>query len=291
MRYAFIRDSALGYPLLIQCRVLRVSPSGYHAWLRRVDTPKRREDARLLQRIREVHVSSRGTYGVKRIRDELRASGETAGAYRIARLRREAAMWCVQRRRFKATTNSRHRFPVSPNLLPPCSAIAGPGRVWVADITYVPTGEGWLYLAAITDLYSRELVGWAMDAHMERSLAIRALRMAWWRKRPVAGLIHHSDRGSQYASLDYQAVLRDFGMRSSMSGRGNCYDNAAAESFFATLKKELVHLRRFSTREEAKRAIFEYIEVFYNRVRRHSRIGNVAPAEFERRYYAAQQVG
>lgn len=288
MRYAFIRDSALAYPLAVQCRVLRVSLSGYYAWRNRTLCARRREDARLLDCIRDVHVRSRATYGPRRIRDELRASGETVGAHRIARIRRDAGIWCVQRRRFKATTDSGHRLPVAPNLLPPIISIREPGRVWVGDITYIPTDEGWLYLSAIADLYTRELVGWAMDSRMGRDLPIRALRMAWWRKKPAPGLLHHSDRGCQYASYDYQAVLKDFGMRASMSGRGNCYDNAAAESFFATLKKELVHLRRFSTREEAKRAIFEYIEVFYNRIRRHSRLGNLAPAEFERRHYAAQ---
>lgn len=288
MRYAFIRDSALAYPLAVQCRVLRVSLSGYYAWRKRTLCARRREDARLLERIRDVHVRSRATYGPRRIRDELRASGETVGAHRIARIRRDAGIWCVQRRRFKATTDSGHRLPVAPNLLPPIISIREPGRVWVGDITYIPTEEGWLYLSAIADLYTRELVGWAMDSRMGRDLPIRALRMAWWRKKPAPGLLHHSDRGCQYASYDYQAVLKDFGMRASMSGRGNCYDNAAAESFFATLKKELVHLRRFSTREEARRAIFEYIEVFYNRIRRHSRLGNLAPAEFERRHYAAQ---
>jgi putative transposase len=290
VRYAFIRDSALAYPLAVQCRVLRVSLSGYYAWRNRTLCARRREDARLLERIRDVHVRSRATYGPRRIRDELRASGETVGAHRIARIRRDAGIWCVQRRRFKATTDSGHRLPVAPNLLPPIISIREPGRVWVGDITYIQTDEGWLYLSAIADLYTRELVGWAMDSRMGRDLPIRALRMAWWRKKPAPGLLHYSDRGCQYASYDYQAVLKNFGMRASMSGRGNCYDNAAAESFFATLKKELVHLRRFATREEAKRAIFEYIEVFYNRIRRHSRLGNLAPAEFERRHYANQMV-
>ncbi len=289
MRYAFIRNEALPYPLRTQCRVLQVSLSGYYAWCSRGLTRKREEDERLLARIREVHVRSRGTYGAGRIRDELRAAGEHVGVHRIARIRRDAGIWCAQRRRFKATTDSGHRYPVAPNLLPSAAPVSAPNRVWVGDITYISTDEGWLYLAAVADLYTRELVGWAMDSRMGRGLAINALRMGWWRKKPGAGLIHHSDRGCQYASYDYQAVLRDFGMRPSMSRRGNCYDNAAAESFFATLKKELVHLRRFATRAEAKRAIFEYIEVFYNRVRRHSRIGNLAPAEFERRYYAAQQ--
>jgi len=236
-------------------------------------------------------VRSRGTYGPQRICLELRAAGERVGPHRIARLRREAGLWCVQRRRFKATTDSGHRLPVAPNLLPPAHAITAPNRVWVADITYIPTEEGWLYLAAIADLYTRELVGWAMQARMGRELAVRALQMAYWRKKPAGGLIHHSDRGSQYASFDYQGTLKDCGMRASMSRKGCCYDNAAAESFFATLKKELVHLRRFATHEQAKAEIFEYIEVFYNRMRRHSKIGNLAPAEFERRYYAAQKVG
>lgn len=290
MRYAFIRQSALPYPLGRQCQVLEVSMSGYYAWRRRGETAKQREDARLLGRIRAVHVRSRATYGPRRICEELRSSGETVGRHRIARLRREAGLWCAQRRRFKATTDSGHRLPVAPNLLPRFAAIGSPNRVWVSDITYVATGEGWLYLATVTDLYTRELVGWAMDRQMRRELAMRALRMAWWRKKPPGGLLHHSDRGSQYASFDYQGMLKGYGMQASMSRKGNCYDNAAAESFFATLKKELVHQRRFATRAQAQEAIFEYIEVFYNRLRRHSKLGNLAPVEFERRYYAAKEL-
>jgi putative transposase len=289
VKYAFIRDSGLPYPIARQCSALEVSMSGYYAWRRRGETARRREDARLLERIREVHLKSRATYGVKRVHEELRGAGETVGIHRVARLRRHAGLWCVQRRRYKATTDSRHGMPVAPNLLPHEKAIGAPNRVWVADITYIATGEGWLYLAALQDLYTRELVGWAMDAHMSRELALRALRMAWRKKKPEGGLLHHSDRGSQYASLDYQELLKDYGMRASMSRKGNCYDNAAAESFFATLKKELVHQRRFATRNEACQAIFEYIEVFYNRQRRHSKLGNLAPAEFERRYYARME--
>jgi len=284
-----VRESALPYPLAPQCATLGVSVSGYYAWRRRGETPKQREDVRLLERIRAVHAKSRATYGPRRVCEELRAAGESVGRHRIARLRRQAGLWCVQRRRFKATTDSRHRLPVAPNLLPHRAAIGAPNRVWASDITYIATGEGWLYLAAVTDLYTRELVGWAMDRQMSRTLAVQALRMAWARKRPPGGLLHHSDRGSQYASFEYQTLLKGCAMRASMSRKGNCYDNAAAESFFATLKKELVHQRRFATREQARQAIFEYIEVFYNRIRRHSQLGNLAPAEFERRYYAARQ--
>jgi putative transposase len=265
-----------------------VSVSGYYAWRRRGETSRQREDARLLERIRAVHLRSRATYGPRRVCQELRAAGETVGRHRIARLRREAGLWCVQRRCCMATTDSSHRLPVAPNLLPHAAAIDAPNRFWASDITYIATDEGWLYLAAATDLYTRELVGWAMDRHMSRTLAMRALRMAFDRKQPPGGLLHHSDCGSQYASFEYQGLLKACAIRASMSRKGSCYDNAAAESLFATLKKELVHQRRFATREEARQAIFEYIEVFCNRIRRHSQIGNLAPAEFARRYYAAR---
>jgi len=232
-----------------------------------------------------VHLKSRATYGVRRIYDELREEGERVGYRRIERIRRQAGLWCVQRQRFKATTDSRHGLPVAANLLPHRAAIGSPNRVWVADITYIATDEGWLYLASVMDLYTREIVGWAMDRRLKRTVALDALRMACWRKKPQPGLLHHSDRGTQYASLDYQGLLKALGMRASMSRKGNCYDNAAAESLFATLKKELVQLQRFATREQARQAIFEYIEVFYNRILRHSKLGNLSPSEFERRYY------
>lgn len=179
-----MRDGGLPYPMARQCAALGVSVSGYYAWRRRGETPKQREDARLLAHIRAVHVRSRATYGPRRICEELRAAGETVGRHRIARLRRQAGLWCVQRRRFKATTDSTHRLPVAPNLMPHPAAIGAPNRVWASDITYIATDEGWLYLAAVTDLYTRELVGWAMDRHMSRTLAMQALRMAFWRKQP-----------------------------------------------------------------------------------------------------------
>jgi transposase InsO family protein len=187
-----------------------------------------------------------------------------------------------RKRRFVVTTDSRHNLPVAENILGRAFAVEGPDRVWASDITYVPTDEGWLYLAGVLDLGMKGVVGWSMGENLDRALVMDALRMAYHRRRPGAGLVHHSDRGSQYASRDYQALLSAYGMRSSMSRKGDCWDNAPMESFFATLKKELIHQRRFRTREEARREIFEYIEVFYNRERLHSSLGYVSPAEYER---------
>jgi putative transposase len=266
------------------CAALRVSTQGYYRWRARGVSPRRDADARLLGLIRAVHERSRGTYGPVSIRQALAAQGTEVGLNRIRRLRRQNGIYCRQKKKFRATTDSTHRFAVAPNLLGRPLVALKPNAVWIADITYVGTDEGWLYLAALLDLCTREVVGWAMDARMGRDLALRALGMAFASKRPGPGLIHHSDRGSQYASLDYQHRLKLMGMRSSMSRKGNCYDNAVAASFFATLKTELVHQQRFATRREAQLAIFEYIEVFYNRIRRHTRIGHLAPAVFASRF-------
>ncbi len=204
------------------------------------------------------------------------------GRGRVERLMRLSGIRAQGKRRFVVTTDSRHNLPVAENILGRAFAVEGPDRVWASDITYIGTDEGWLYLAGVLDLGMKGVVGWSMGESLDRALVMDALRMAYHRRRPGAGLVHHSDRGSQYASRDYQALLSAYGMRSSMSRKGDCWDNAPMESFFATLKKELIHQRRFRTREEARREIFEYIEVFYNRERLHSSLGYVSPAEYER---------
>lgn len=268
------------YPLAILCRVLDVSRSGYYAWQTRGPSKRAQENARLEVAILAAHVRTRQTYGPERLHAELREDGFPAGIGRIKRLRKKLGLRCTQVRRFTTTTDSTHALPVAANVLAQIFAARRPNETWVTDITYVPTAEGWLYLAGIKDLFTCEVVGHAMGARMTTELVIQALGAAVWAKRPRPGLIHHSDRGSQYCAQDYQDQVRQFGMTASMSRRGNCYDNAPMESFWGTLKNELVHHRRYQTREQARREISEYIEIFYNRQRRHSRLGNRSPAAF-----------
>ena len=272
------------FTVRIMSRVLGVSRSGFYDWLKRRPSMRAQEDERLKVAIKAVHRRSRETYGVRRLQPELAAEGFLAGRDRIARLRRELNLRCKQKRKFKATTNSNHGLPVAENLLEQRFAPTAPNQVWVTDITYVATDEGWLYLAGIKDVFTCEVVGYAMDRRMTQELTGRALFRAAQQKRPPAGLIHHSDRGSQYCAHDYRVLLGQFGMTASMSRKGNCYDNAPIESFWGSLKNELVHHRRFATRAEAESAIREYIEIFYNRQRRHSRLGNVAPAVFAQKF-------
>lgn len=230
--------------------------------------------------IKAAHRQSRETYGVLRLQPELKAQGFAAGRDRIARLRHALNLRCKQRRKFKATTNSSHDLPVVPNLLEQHFAPVRPDQVWVTDITYIPTAEGWLYLAGIKDVFTCEIVGYAMGDRMTTALTMKALWRAVTHRRPAPGLIHHSDRGSQYCAYAYAAILNQFGLLASMSRKGNCYDNAPMESFWGSLKNELVHHHRFDTRAKAEASIREYIEIFYNRQRRHSRLGNIAPARF-----------
>ncbi len=288
MRYAFIRHERGNFPIRPLCGAMRVSVSGFYDWLKRPPSDRAVEQLQVVTALRAAHKRGRGFYGPKKLQDELRDEGLEMGINRIRRLRRKYGIYCLQKKRFRATTQSAHRYPVAPNLLGQCFATTRPCEVWVADITYVDTAEGWLYVAGVKDLFTKELVGWAISTRLTASLAIDALDRAFERKQPAGGLIHHSDRGSQYACGDYQHRLRLYGMRASMSRKGNCYDNAPMESFFATFKTELVYQQHFETREAARRAIFEYIEVFYNRQRRHASIGNLAPAEFERRYHASR---
>lgn len=268
------------YPAKLLCRALGVSRSGFYDWLHARPSARMREDACLKVLITAVHRQTRETYGVPRIKRELAAQGYEVGRDRVRRLRQELNLRCKQRRKFIATTNSRHDLPVAENLLEQRFEPTRPNEAWVTDITYIPTAEGWLYLAGVKDVFTCEIVGYAMDARMTQELTTQALWRAVSHKRPAPGLIHHSDRGSQYCAHSYQALVVQFEMRASMSRRGNCYDNAPMESFWGTLKNELVHHRRYATRAEAKASIQEYIEIFYNRQRRHSRIGFVPPALF-----------
>ncbi len=276
------------YPLSMLCRGLEVSRSGYHAWTRRRPAKRTQENARLEVAIQAAHVRTRQTYGPERLCEELKDDGFTVGVGRIKRLRKKLGLRCTQRRKFTATTDSTHHLPVAANLLGQKFAACRPNETWVTDITYVPTGEGWLYLAGIKDLHTCEVVGHAMGARMTTDLVSQALIKAVGAKRPSPGLIHHSDRGAQYCAQDYQRLLRAFGMHASMSRRGNCYDNAPMESFWGTLKNELVHHRHYDTRAQAIREITEYIEIFYNRQRRHSRLGNLSPAAFVQQWFRQQ---
>jgi len=270
----------LQFPVKVMCRVLNVSRSGFYTWLQRKPSRRAQEDERLKVAIKAAHKRTRESYSARRLQPELAADGFVAGRDRIARLRRELGILCRQKRKFKATTNSNHSLPVAENLLNQTFTANAPNKVWVTDITYIPTGEGWLYLAGVKDLFTCEIVGYAMAERMTQDLTGRALFRAVQQKRPEAGLIHHSDRGSQYCSHDYRKLVEQFGMRASMSRRGNCYDNAPMESFWGSLKNELVHHCRYATRAEAEASIREYIEIFYNRQRRHSRLGYIAPAVF-----------
>ena len=256
----------------------------FYAWEVRGPSARKAEDEKLAVQIAAIHKASGDTYGSPRIHNELEADGVTVSRKRVARLMAELGLASCRKRRFKATTDSKHKLPVAENVLDRNFEVDAPDVAWVTDITYVWTDEGWLYLAAILDLFSRRVVGLAMSERIDRALVLEALRNAVGRRVPSAGLLHHSDRGSQYASGDYQKALVDLGVVCSMSRKGNCWDNAVAESFFATLKTELVYTRRFATRTEAREAIFDFIEIFYNRRRRHSTLGYVSPVDFEKKF-------
>jgi transposase InsO family protein len=281
VKYEFIRAEKACYPVTLLCRCLKVTRSGLYAWLRR-GSKRELDDRRLLTLIREIFLENRRAYGSRRIYRELRARGIRCSRARVERLMRETGITPPRRRRFRKTTDSDHALPVAENLLNRDFSSSAPNRCWVTDITYVWTLEGWLYLAVVLDLFSRRVVGWAMDKTLKaENLTLRSLHMALLGRDPETGLLHHSDRGSQYACKDYQDLLNMRGITCSMSRRGDCWDNAVVESFFATLKLELVYLCVFKTRAEARAAIFEYIESFYNRTRRHSFLGYLSPADFE----------
>lgn len=284
MKYAFIREQARCFPVRLMCRVLGVSPSGYYDWRDRPESARAAANRQLLVEVRRLHARHGGRYGSPRMHAALRAEGHGCSRGRVARLMRANGIRAIAGRRFRpTTTDSRHSLPVAPNLLEQDFRAAVPNRIWLSDITYIPTGEGWLYLAAVLDLATRKIVGWAMRDHMRTELPLSALMMAVQRQRPAPGLICHSDRGSQYAAGDYQKQLAAIGAKPSMSKKGCCFDNAPMESFFHTLKVELVHQRKWATREEAKRDLLAYIETYYNRARIHSSIGYMTPEQAERR--------
>lgn len=284
MRYAVIARHVDEFPVRLMCRVLEVSPAGYYASRQRPASWHTVIDGVLMAHVRIAHHASGDTYGAPRVQRELQAAGLPVSPKRVARLMREGGLVARQPpRRRVSTTDSHHAHPIAPNLLARQFDVNGVGvnRVWVSDLTYIPTREGWLYLATVLDLGSRRCVGWAMREHMEVELVLSALRMAREARQPPVGLIHHSDRGSQYAAQEYRAELAAHGMIASMSGKGNCYDNAVAESFFATIEFELIMRHDWHTKEEARAAIFRYIETWYNRERRHSTLGYVSPAAYE----------
>ena len=279
----------MGFPVVPMCRVLGVSKSGYYAWRTRKPSVRKLEDELLKIAIKAAHERGRGTYGPEKIQDELAEVEQIkVGLNRIKRLRRELNIRCKQTKKYKATTDSKHNLPVAPNLLEQDFTVSGPNQTWVTDITHIATEEGWLYLAGIKDLWNKEIVGYAMSHRMTQDLVSRALFRAVVARRPPAGLIHHSDRGSQYCSHNYQKLLKQFKMTASMSRKGNCYDNAPMESFFGTLKTELVHHCKYRNRQEAIARISEYIEVFYNRQRRHASLGNISPAAFWKKFIRRQ---
>jgi putative transposase len=281
VKYEFIELHRTRFRVTKMCHVLDVSRSAYYAWRKQPKRPRELINDQLLTRIRDVFTQHKGLYGSPRITEELQDQGIRCNHKRVARLMHLHSIVAKTHKRFKVTTHSRHGLPVAPNVLDRNFAADSPNRVWVSDITYIRTKQGWLYLAAILDVYSRHIVGWSMRADLTEKLVLEALNQATGRRSYSPGLIFHSDRGSQYASAEVRALLTDLKFTQSMCGKGNCYDNAMMESFFHTLKTELVHFETYHTRAEAKMDIFSYIEAYYNRVRRHSSLGYLSPLKFE----------
>jgi putative transposase len=286
MRYQFIQAHQDEFPVQRMCSVLDVSSSGYYAWQTRPVSPRDQANQRLMPEIRAIHIRSRKTYGSPRVHAELKACGFRVGKNRVARLMRAENLYGQRKKKQPRTTDSQHSYPVAPNRLNRNFQATRPNEKWLADITYIPTAEGWLYLAVVLDLFSRKIVGWAFADTLESCLVEQAFRMAAQDRPALHGLLHHSDRGSQYAGGVYQQLLVDQRVQTSMSRTGNCYDNAPMESFFSTLKCEHVHFQNYRTRQQATTDIFSYIVGFYNRQRRHSSLEYLSPAEFERRYYS-----
>ncbi len=280
-----MRQMRLVYPIPLMCRIVGVSASGYYSWLNRPPSQGSQKEGRLEIEIRAAHKRTRETYGPERLQRDLAEHGIQVGVCQIRRIRKKLSLCCKQKRKFKATTDSKHTLPVAENLLNQQFEATAPNHIWVTDITYIPTEEGWLYCAGHKDIFTGEVVGYAMGPRITKNLVSQSLFRAVETKRPESGLIHHSDRGSQYCAHEYRDILEQFGMRASMSRKGDCYDNAPMESFWGTLKVELVHHRRYETRAQAIREIAEYIEIFYNRIRRHSSLGNISPAAFLQKYY------
>jgi len=282
MKYQFIDRYRSVYRVEKMCRILNISRSSYYTWKTRSKSMRDKVNEALVFEIKLIFEKNRKLYGSPRITAELRAKGISCGENRVARLMRINGIVAKTKRRFKATTDSKHTLPVAENVINQDFTAERPNEVWASDITYIWTKEGWLYLAVILDIFNRKIVGWAMDSRITRNLVMKAFIMAVKRHNPKSGVIFHSDRGSQYASSDFRKLLETHECIQSMSGTGNCYDNAVVETFFHTLKTELVYFERYETRREARQSIFEYIEIFYNRIRRHSSLGYVSPIDFER---------
>ena len=287
MRYAWILEQSADYCVRLLCSVMRVSCSAYYSWAAAGESEKAKRDKGLTVLITTAFTQSRGVYGTRRLKKVLQNQGETVSRRRIGRIMQAAQLRCKIKRRFKAMTDSKHTLPIAPNHLDRQFNVDTPNHVYAGDITYIPTAEGWLYLAVVIDLYSRQIVGWSMADNMRTKLINDALIMAIWKRKPQRGLLWHTDRGSQYASVDHRKLLKQHGIQQSMSRKGTNWDNAVSESFFHTLKTECVNHERYSTREEAKKSIFDYIEVFYNRQRLHSSNGYLSPVEFEMQLKAA----
>lgn len=282
MRFRIIEDCRDEYPVRVLCDALGVSPSGYYAWRTRPESPRQAANRRLLDDIRRLHADHRERYGAPRIHAALRAPGRTVSRGRVERLMHRHGLRAQRPRAFRVcTTDSNHALPIAPNLLDRNFTPAAPNQVWLTDITYVPTDEGWLYLAVVLDLFSRKAIGWAMRDHLRTELPLAAFTMALQRQRPAPGLLHHSDRGCQFASAEYRKALKSHAITPSMSRKGNCWDNAPMERFFGSPKSELVHHRRYATREDAKRDLFAYIEGYDNQQRLHSAIGYITPEQDE----------
>ena len=281
-----MRKMRLHYPIALIGRILKVSTSGFYAWWDRPLSEWAQEEARLKVEIRAAHKRTRQTYGAERLQQDLAEHGIQVGICRIKRIRRKLGIRCKQKRKFKATTDSKHTLPIADNILGQQFKVAAPNKVWVSDITYVPTDEGWLYIAGHKDLFSGNIVGYAIGDWLTRNLVSQSLFKAVAAKRPAQGLIHHSDRGSQYCSHEYRKLMDRFGLKVSMSGKGNCYDNAPMESFWGIIKQELINHHHYCTRREAIEDITEYIEIFYNRQRLQAKLGYLSPVAYARKYYA-----
>jgi putative transposase len=280
-----MRGLRLDYPVPLLRRVLSISASGYYSWVDRPLSQRARDELRLELEIKAAHRRTRQVYGAEKLQYDLAEHGIKVGVCRIKRIRQKLGIRCKQKRKFKATTDSRHKLPVADNILGQQFTVTAPNKVWTSDITYVPTDEGWLYIAGHKDLFNGDIVGYAMGDRLTRNLISQSLFRAIETKRPSQGLLHHSDRGSQYCSHDFRNVLKQNGFIASMSRKGNCYDNAPMESFWGTLKQELTNHRRYRTRQEATQDIIEYIEIFYRRQRRQPRLGFLSPVAYEQRYY------
>jgi transposase InsO family protein len=281
-----MKELRLNYPVSLLSQVLSISISGFYAWVDRQPSKHDEEESRLEVEIKAADKRTRQTYGPERLQYDLAEHNVRVGICRIKRIRKKLGIRCKQKRKFKATTNSKHSLPVADNLLNQQFVVSEPNKVWASDITYVPTDEGWLYLAGHKDLFTGEIVGYSMGERMTRNLIGESLFRALTLKHPAKGLMHHSDRGSQYCSYEYRRILDQFDLRVSMSGKGNCFDNAPMESFWGTLKQELIYQRHYGSRREAIQDITEYIEIFYNRQRRQAKLGYLSPAAFEQEYYA-----